>query len=123
MFLDTHVVVWLYRGQKDVFSEKALQLLQREELLISPVVQLELQYLYEVGKITKKSEAIIDELEKNAGIRIAEENWGEIVRRSIDLSWPRDPFDRLIVAHAAFSEETLLTKDTLLLKHYTYAVW
>lgn len=123
MFLDTHVVVWLYRGQKDVFSEKALQLLQREELLISPVVQLELQYLYEVGKITKKSEAIIDELEKNAGIRIAEENWGEIVRRSIDLSWTRDPFDRLIVAHAAFSEETLLTKDTLLLKHYTYAVW
>ena len=51
MYLDTHVVVWLY--QKDVkrISAVARKLIETEDLLISPAVLLEMEYLFEIGKI------------------------------------------------------------------------
>jgi len=47
IYLDTHVVVWLYSGELSLLSEKACQLIEENELLISPLVLLELQYLFE----------------------------------------------------------------------------
>jgi len=39
------------------------------------------------------------------------------------IIWTRDPFDRLIVAHAIKANCNLLTKDEKIRKNYAHAVW
>ncbi len=41
----------------------------------------------------------------------------------LDYSWTRDPFDRLIVGHAAVDDELLLSKDRKILENYPFARW
>lgn len=123
IFLDTHVIVWLYKGAKELFSEPAQRALQNEELVISPIVLLELQYLYEAKKIRKKAEAIVADLQKTIGIRMTHPDAEAVIRAALPLSWTRDPFDRMIVAHAQSQKAPLLTKDRVILRHYARAMW
>lgn len=123
LFLDTHVLVSLYRGSKELFSETAQRELQSNELVISPIVLLELQYLYEAKKIRAKSAAIFSELQKTIGVRVAQHDGEVVTRAAIPLSWTRDPFDRIIVGHALSQKAKLLTKDRAILRHYPRAVW
>lgn len=122
-FLDTHILVWLYAGVPDPFSERAKRELQKDELVISPVVLLELQYLYEAKKIKKNGDAIFSALQKTTGIRAMEHDWEEVMRAALALTWTRDPFDRIIVAHALYHKATLLTKDRQIRRHYAGAIW
>jgi PIN domain nuclease of toxin-antitoxin system len=46
-----------------------------------------------------------------------------VVKKSIGMKWTRDPFDRLITAHAAIDESPLLTKDDTIHTYYPGAVW
>ncbi len=56
IYLDTHVVVWLYSGLTDKLSELAKSIINENEVYISATVRLELQYLYEIKRITDKLE-------------------------------------------------------------------
>ncbi|HPQ42427.1 MAG TPA: PIN domain-containing protein [bacterium] len=47
MFLDTHVVVWLYEGRTELFTDAARNAIDANDLAISPMVLLELAYLEE----------------------------------------------------------------------------
>ena len=123
IFLDTHVIVWLYQADKNMFSERAQELLQEEMLAISPIVLLELEYLYESKKILHRGEQIVDELQKTIQLHIADDAWQKVCRFATTFDWTRDPFDRCIVAQAALHNEALLTKDANLLKKYEHAVW
>jgi len=51
IYLDTHVVVWLYAGDKKRFPAAVCKRIEDNELLISPIVLLELQYLKETGRL------------------------------------------------------------------------
>ena len=52
MYLDTHAVVALYQGELAVFSRGAVDALEQEnDLRISPVALLELEYLFEVKRL------------------------------------------------------------------------
>ncbi len=46
-----------------------------------------------------------------------------VVHLAEQLDFTRDPFDRLIVAHAALHEASLVTKDGDLHENYALAVW
>ncbi len=46
IYLDTHVVVWLFSGRTELLSSRAVNAIENHDLLISPIVSLELQYLY-----------------------------------------------------------------------------
>ena len=59
IYLDTHVVVWLDAGLSEKFSERARKLVNQDDLFISPVVRLELQYLYEIGRVTDDAHSIV----------------------------------------------------------------
>ena len=50
-YLDTNVVVWLAQGNLTRISPKAQRVLEETALLISPMVLIELEYLYEVNRI------------------------------------------------------------------------
>jgi len=54
IYLDSHIVVWLYTGLTQKLSNLAKELINNNEIFISPIVRLELQYLYEIGRVTEK---------------------------------------------------------------------
>ena len=121
--LDTHVVVWLYAGDLRRFSPAARRWLDREELCISPMVALEIQYLHEVGRISENAGVVLSDLARKLGLAQAEGDFSSVAAAALDLGWTRDPLDRLIVAHAALSGATLLTKDRSIRRNYRHAVW
>lgn len=43
IYLDTHVVVWLYAGLVEKFSPRVQDLLNQNQLLVNGIVRLELQ--------------------------------------------------------------------------------
>ncbi|MGO9289800.1 MAG: type II toxin-antitoxin system VapC family toxin [Polyangia bacterium] len=121
--LDTHVVVWLYAGDLRRFSPAARRRLDREELRISPMVALEVQYLHEVGRISENAGVVLSDLARKLGLVQAEGEFSAVAAAAMDLGWTRDPFDRVIVAHAALYGATLLTKDRSIRRNYGRAVW
>lgn len=123
IYLDTHVAAWLYAGRTDLLSALARSLLDGNDLLISPIVALELQYLYEVGKTTEPAAAVIDDLGRTIGLKLCDLPFEEVIRSSLAETWTRDPFDRIIVAQAKLRREPLLTKDRILRRRYSRAIW
>lgn len=123
IFLDTHVVIWLYARLYDKLSTLSEKLINDNDLYCSPMVKLELKYLFEIDRITEKPEPIIDGLEKEIGLRIRDVELDQLVDKSLDIVWTRDPFDRLIVAQASLEEAFLLTKDDLILQKFELARW
>ncbi len=123
MLLDTHCVVFLHAGETGLFGETVRHLLDTEDLFISPMVLLELQYLHEIGRIQFDGETIIRELRGDIGLRILDRRWQDVCTKATELSWTRDPFDRMISAQALIEGQRLLTKDRTIREHCSLAFW
>jgi PIN domain nuclease of toxin-antitoxin system len=121
--LDTHVVVWLYTGESERFSAKAAERLAQEDLVISPIVDLELAYLFEVGRLRVPGTSIVSDLKERLGLQHSAQSLASAVAAAIPLNWTRDPFDRLIVGDALGANSRLLTKDSSILANCTLAEW
>jgi PIN domain nuclease of toxin-antitoxin system len=122
-FLDTHIVVWLFQKSLNMLSSKAKKLVEENSVFISPIIALELEYLYEIGKISEKPQVLLDYLAYKIGLRTDDILLSDIVRTASGESWTRDPFDRLIVAHARARDAYLITKDSTIRKRYKKAVF
>lgn len=122
-YLDTHAVIWLYAGNTGAFPEGVLAEIETAELVVSPAVLLEIQFLQEVNRITAGPEPILAALRREIELRICEIPFYEVVRASYDESWTRDPFDRLIVAHAKAGGGKLISKDRRIRGAYEQALW
>ena len=123
IYLDTHIVVWLYAGLLDKFNQSVITTLNENEILISPIVRLELQYLFEIERVREPAHTIVSDMTDRIGLRICEKAFNSVVNQSIKLTWAQDPFDRLIVANAALTDNILISKDTNILEHYIHAKW
>jgi PIN domain nuclease of toxin-antitoxin system len=123
IFLDTHAVVWLYQKDKERFSDLALQLLESDDLRVSPAVALELEYLFEIGRITERGRTILSWLGRAIGLKEDDTSFAAVVEASLDASWTRDPFDRLIVAQASLHDAPLLSKNRVIREHYRHTRW
>lgn len=123
IYLDTHVVVWLYAGDKSKLTENGIKLINQSELFISPIIQLELQYLLEIKRITKSADTILKDLSKRIGLKTCQKPFEQVMKQSIYQNWTRDPFDRIIVAQAVLGKTKLLTKDKIILENYTGSSW
>jgi PIN domain nuclease of toxin-antitoxin system len=122
IYIDTHIAVWLYAGQVEKLSEIAKEFLNENEIYISAVVRLELQYLNEIERITDGANEIVSDLSNRIGLKICDKSFNSIINYSMDLVWTRDPFDRIIVANAALNNDPLVTKDRKILDHYEKAL-
>ena len=99
IYLDTHAVVWLYAKELTRFTRVGLDSLEANELLISPMVLLELEYLHETSRIQIRSRTICDSLEQTLGLHVCEGSFAPVVRlasnslgpgiRLIGSSWLR----------------------------------
>lgn len=123
IYLDTHAVVWLYQKDRDRFTAHGQALIDSEELLISPIVELEIEYLFEIEKVRERSSVVLDYLRAQIGLKIPESSFIDIIRKAGTMKWTRDPFDRIITATAALQNLPLMTKDRTIHTHYPKAVW
>lgn len=120
--LDTHVAVGLRSGDKKRLRP-VRAMLERDDLRLSPFVVLELQALFEIGRLRENGRWIAERLAEDHGVLVHDGGLGEAASRALDLSFTRDPYDRLIAAHALASGASLLTVDETLLAHVSCARW
>jgi len=123
IYLDTHVVVWLYAGLLEKFSQSVRVILNENEIRISPIVRLELQYLNEIERVKEPGQGIVADLANRIGMRVCDKDFSAVISQAIPLKWTRDPFDRVIVAQAALNDNILISKDQSILEHYVHARW
>lgn len=123
IFLDTHIVCWLYAGKTELISPTAIQAIETNQLFVSPIVELELQYLFEIKRISQQASEILNALRSDIGLQIADENFQQVTNASKMLSWTRDPFDRVIVGHALYKKIPLITCDKTIQQNFEQAIW
>lgn len=122
VMIDTHVAGALFKGRLTGYSRAALRLLDSARVLYSPIVALELQMLHEIGRIKPDAARVTAHLDRQFGIAEANERLSDIVRHAVTLRFSRDPFDRLIVAHADYLAVPLVTQDEHVLAAYPRAL-
>lgn len=122
IYLDTHIVVWLYAGKVEKLTERARDLINGNQVMISPIVRLELQYLFEIQRITDNAKSVVSDLSDRIGLKICDKDFNSIMSHALQYSWTRDPFDRIIVANADIHQNILITKDQNILNHYEKAM-
>ena len=123
IYLDTHVVAWLFAGRVDLLPRPVVELIDRDKLLISPIVALELQYLFEIARTTEPAKVVVEALTRELGLKSCDLPFTEVIVEALNQSWTRDPFDRIIVSHAQLRGTSLLTKDQTIRDHFTHALW
>jgi PIN domain nuclease of toxin-antitoxin system len=124
IYLDTHVVVWLYADRGVRLSNTARRIIEESHsILISPMVLLELDFLHEIKRITCGSKPVFAYLNEHIHLKICKKPFHTIVIQAADQSWTRDPFDRLITAHAALDGNILITKDETIRSNYANSTW
>ena len=124
IYLDTHVVLWLYLSKGAGLSNSARQLIEYEPAIyISPIILLEMDYLHEIGRTRIGSEQVFNYLHQKIDLQLCKKSFVDVARKASNLSWTRDPFDRIITAQSAIDRNTLVTKDKMIRKYYEYAVW
>lgn len=121
--LDTHVVVWLFAGLTARLSVPVQERLQANDLYVSPMVVLELQYLNEIGRTSETGENVVQDLSRRVGLRVRGDPFHDVITLAVQQTWTRDPFDRVIVGQSALHRRTLVTKDRLIREHYPQAFW
>jgi PIN domain nuclease of toxin-antitoxin system len=113
ILLDTNALIWLHRGDARVAT-----LVERgTRLHVSPASLLELQFLLEGGRVRLRGGGSITQI-------AADERWvlddppsAAWFETAIGVGWTRDPFDRLLVAHARLRKWRLATGDRGLIEH------
>ncbi len=121
--LDTHVVAWLHDGLVEKLSPAAVAAIETGRLRISPLVELELGYLREIGRIRPTPGEIVAALASDIGLERSTVPLAGIVTAALALDWTRDPFDRLIVAEAIVAGARLVTRDERIRAHAACACW
>jgi PIN domain nuclease of toxin-antitoxin system len=119
--VDTHVVAWLYEGRTDLLPEAAARLLEESEIMVSPMVELE--HLYEIGRVRVGSRSVMDDLRARIGLKASPASFASIIEYARGISWTREPFDRIIVATAMADDVDLITRDETILTHFARALW
>ena len=102
---------------------RARRLIEDNPLLVSPMVALELEYLFETGRTSEPARTVLQVLGRDIGLRLCDLPFADVAGAAMRQSWTRDPFDRIIVAQAALRRTSLITKDADIRAHYDRALW
>lgn len=111
ILLDTNALLWLEQGHR-----RGRALAGRSRLYLSPATLLELQMLIETGRLRALpgvTPAVIAADERWVVDDVPSTRWFTM---AAEIAWTRDPFDRLLVAHARVRGWKLATADEALLE-------
>jgi PIN domain nuclease of toxin-antitoxin system len=112
ILLDTNAVIWLEQGHPRARPLSR----ERRRLYLSPATLLELQFLQETGRI-RIDAASVSAIGQDDRWLLDDPPAASWFLRATDLIWTRDPFDRLIAAHAMLRRWRLATGDADLIEH------
>lgn len=122
-YLDTHAALRLSDGRGRI-GRDAAQLIRRADLLCSPIVFIELEYLFEIGRTTLSAKDILKKLEHELGARLCELPFAKVAAAAVHEKWTRDVFDRTIVAQARVNGlSPLISADEKIAANYPRTVW
>jgi PIN domain nuclease of toxin-antitoxin system len=77
IYLDTHVVAWLYASGAEALSARAAEAIGRsDDVRISPMARLELRYLFEIGRVEEPAATVTDALAATLGLRVCGASFG-----------------------------------------------
>lgn len=123
-YLDTQVVVWLHDRLLERLTQEAKRQIEKNDLLISPMAFLELQYLFDRKRVSTSPLEIYTNLHGAIGLSLCNFPFPAIAIEALSCTWTNDPFDRIIVSHAkANGEAVLVTSDVQIRQHYPSARW
>ncbi len=122
VLLDTHVIVHLNQNDQKKFGPLASEIVNHSYLLIPQISILELDYLHEIGRITKRGKEFASNLMFSINATLEMSPLIGLVDFSQKIQWTRDPFDRLIVAASMYMKVPLLTSDENILRNYKDAI-
>jgi PIN domain nuclease of toxin-antitoxin system len=111
ILLDTNALIWIAQGHRRA------RILQRyPRLYLSPASLLEVQFLAEAGRLRLADGRSPAALADDDRWRLDDPPAGRWFLDACALGWTRDPFDRLLVAHARLRRWKLATADDQLLE-------
>ena len=123
-YLDTNIVIFLHCGNSVRLSRRAIEQIESAELLISAMVLLELEMLYEKGTIKYTASQILSDLNQQIGLSVCQFPMAVVMNSALRVKWIREPGDRIIVANAiANNEAPLVTSDQRINEQYPNAIW
>ncbi len=107
ILLDTNALLWLQGRHKR--SRPLSRWAGR--LYISPASLLEIQFLLEAQRVRLRPGMRVADLADDPRWLLDEPPAAAWFSVAVDLTWTRDPFDRLLVAHSRYREWRLATGD------------
>lgn len=113
ILLDTSAVLFLLAGHRRASRLRP----HAGRLRFTPLALLELQFLQEVGRGVFTTDRPADAVTADPRWAVDDPPLTSLIRHALELSWTRDPFDRLIAAHALFRGWRLATADRAMLDH------
>jgi predicted nucleic acid-binding protein len=111
ILLDTNALIWLQQGHR-----RARPLAQVPRLYLSPATILELQFLVEADRVRFGARVSLATIASDPRWALDEPPAGRWFAAATELGWTRDPFDRLIAAHAILRGWKLATGDEMLIE-------
>jgi PIN domain nuclease of toxin-antitoxin system len=111
ILLDTNALLFL------LTEHRRARPLRRHELAMSPLSLLELKMLEEVGRAR-----FLTRVPPEAFMSDPRWVWDDLglqtlIASALDITFTRDPFDRLLAAHAMARGWRLATADSVLIEH------
>jgi PIN domain nuclease of toxin-antitoxin system len=114
--LDTHFLLWIVSKSTRLRDYPWLD--DYAPWGVSPVSLLEVQLLSEVGRRKLDRPGFIQTVMSDPRFEVDEAPLVGLIQKSLDLSWSRDPFDRLIAAHSLVRRAPLCTLDANILRYH-----
>lgn len=112
ILLDTNAVIWLDRGHRRTKPLRALP----GPMFVSPATLLELHILDELGLIRFRKSGALGDIVRDERWTIDDPPSIDWFTLAMEDTRTRDPFDRLIVAHARLRRWRLATADQAVLE-------
>jgi PIN domain nuclease of toxin-antitoxin system len=113
ILLDTNAVLFLSAGHRRARPLSR----QPGRLYFTPFALLEMQFLAEAGRGSFTSAVPLDAVKRDPRWSVDDPPVDGVIERALALAWTRDPFDRLIVAHAQYRGWRLATSDAAIMRN------
>jgi predicted nucleic acid-binding protein len=107
ILLDTSAVLFLLAGHRRARPLRP----HAGRLRFTPIALLELEFLHEIGRGVFTTDRPADAVAEDPRWSVDDPPLSSVIRHAMELTWTRDPFDRLIAAHAVYRGWRLATSD------------